>query len=59
MYITEILKKLPSIHEHLSMKREEFKNNDINVKPKCLERISLSRIDKRQETNLLKLYEIK
>ena len=57
--IKEVSKKLPTIHEHLSIKREEFYNNDINVKPNYLERILLLRIYKRQETDILKLYEIK
>ena len=51
-------RKLLSIHEHLSLKKEEFYNNDINLKPMYLEKISLLRIDKRQETNVFKLYDI-
>ena len=50
--------KLQSIHEHLSLKKEEFHNNDIILKPKYLEQIKLLKINKRQETDLTRIYNI-
>ena len=46
--------KVPSIHEHLSFKKEEFYNNDMILKPMYLEKISLLRKNKRQETDVSK-----
>ena len=50
--------KVPSIHEHLSFKKEEFYNNDMILKPMHLEQILLLRNKKRQETDLSRIYDI-
>ena len=41
------MSNLQSIHQHLSLKKEEFYNNDIILKPKYLEQIKLLKTNKR------------